>query len=107
MQKSLVLIGVLFVMFTADQTSPAQSKPRIVERGRYAIHLLLRPIGTEEYTVSQVGPNQTVMTTTSTSSDRGKKRTTTSTLEMGALSAPITLEQTSTDTNDGGSLTRV
>jgi imidazolonepropionase-like amidohydrolase len=107
MQKSLVLIGLLYVMFTADQTSPAQSKPRIVEQGRYAIHLLLHPIGTEEYTVSQVGPNRTVMTTTSTSSDRGKKRTTTSTLEMGALSAPITLEQTSTDTSDGGSLTRV
>jgi imidazolonepropionase-like amidohydrolase len=107
MQKLFALIGLLCVVFTSDQRSPAQSKPRIVEQGRYTLHLLLHPIGTEEYSVSQVGPNRTVMTTTATSSDRGKKRTTTSTLEMGALSTPISLEQTSTDTSDGGSLTQV
>jgi imidazolonepropionase-like amidohydrolase len=107
MQKSLVLIGLLCIVLTSDQTSPAQSKQHIVEQGRYTLHLLLHPIGIEDYTVSQAGPNRTVMNTTSTSSDRGKKRITASTLEMGVLSAPITLEQTSTDTSDGGSLTQL
>jgi len=79
----------------------------MVEQGRYTRYLLLHSIGTENYTVSQLGPNRTVMTTTSTSSDRGKKRTTTSTLEMGALCAPTLLEQSSTGTSDGESLTQV
>jgi imidazolonepropionase-like amidohydrolase len=121
MRKSLVLIGLLCV-FTADRALPAQSepqavqqskarvvhgKPLIVEQGRYTLHLLLHAIGTEDYTVSQSGPNRTAMITTSTSSDRGTKRTVTSTLEMGAQSDPIILEQTSGGSSDGGSLTQV
>jgi imidazolonepropionase-like amidohydrolase len=122
MQKSLVLICLLCVVFTADRALPAQSesqavqqsKPRVVQRskplveqGRYTTHLLLHAIGTEDYTVSQLGPNRTSMITTSTSSDRGTKRTITSTLEMGAQSDPIILEQTSSGPSDGGSLTQV
>jgi imidazolonepropionase-like amidohydrolase len=111
MRKSLVLIGLLCVVFTVDQTSPAQSNlhnaPRVIEQGKYTIHLLLHTIGTEDYTVSQLGTNRTVMTTTSTSSDRGAKRITTSTLELGALSAPVILEQTSTGAGDGESLAQV
>jgi imidazolonepropionase-like amidohydrolase len=122
MRKSLVLIGLLCVMFTADRALPAQSepqvvqqskpravqgKPLIVEQGRYTLHLLLHTIGTEEYTVSRLGPNRTAMVTTSTSSDRGTKRTITSTLEMGAQSDPIILEQTNSGASDGGSLTQV
>src|ERR1700693_1852173 len=72
MRKILVLIGLLCGVFPADQTSSAQSKPdrapRVIEQGKYTIHLLLHAIGTENYTVSQLGPNRTVMTTMSTSS---------------------------------------
>jgi imidazolonepropionase-like amidohydrolase len=122
MRKSVVLIGLLCVMFTADRALPAQSepqvvqqskprvvqgKPLIVEQGRYTLHLLLHAIGTEDYAVSRLGPNRTAMTTTSTSSDRGTKRTVTSTLEMGAQSDPIILDQTSSGASDKGSLTQV
>jgi imidazolonepropionase-like amidohydrolase len=79
----------------------------MVEQGRYTIYLLLHAIGTEDYTVSARGPNRTVMTTTYSSSDRGTKRTTTSTLEMGAQYSPVLLDQTSTGASDGRSLTQV
>jgi imidazolonepropionase-like amidohydrolase len=111
MQKSLLLIGLLCVVFPADPALRAQSKPRtavrMIEQGRYTRYLLLHSIGTENYTVSELGPNRTVMTTTSTASDRGTERTTTTTLEMGALYAPTLLEQSGTGNGDGESRTRV
>ena len=107
MRKSVVLIGLLCGLFAAGPATRAASKPLIVEHGIYTIHLLLHPIGTEEYTVSESSPSRSVLTTTSTTSDRGMKRTTSSTLEMGAQFAPIILDQSSTGSSDGGSLTEV
>ena len=67
----------------------------MIEEGRYSVHLLLHTIGTESYTVTETAPGQQVMTTTSTTSDRGMKRTSSTKLEMGPLFAPVVLEQRS------------
>jgi imidazolonepropionase-like amidohydrolase len=107
MRKNVALIGLLCVLCAAVTPTQAADKPRIIEQGKYTVHLLLHPIGTEEYTVSELAPNRSALTTTSTTSDRGTKRTTSSTLEMGTQFAPIILDQKSTDTNDGGLLTDV
>lgn len=79
----------------------AQQRPLVVEEGSYSIHLLLHKIGTEHYTVTETTPGHLEMMTTSTSSDRGMKRTVTSKLEMGASFAPLLLEQSAS----GGSST--
>jgi imidazolonepropionase-like amidohydrolase len=107
MRKSFLLIGLLCALAAGGTSSRAASKPRILEQGRYTVHLLLRPIGTEEYTVSEVGSNRTALVTTFTTSDRGVKRTTTSTLEMGAQFEPIILDQKDADASDSGSVTDV
>ena len=85
---------LLCLLLSASSTLRAQRQPVIVEHGRYTIHLLLHPIGTEEYTVTASGPGRDTMTTVSTTSDRGTKHTSTETLEMGKLFAPLRLEQT-------------
>ncbi|HWZ51270.1 MAG TPA: amidohydrolase family protein [Granulicella sp.] len=71
-------------------------QPIMVEQGRYSIHMLLRTIGTEEYTVTDEGAGRSVLSLTSTSSDRGMKRSVASTLEMGPRVSPLRLEQTIT-----------
>jgi imidazolonepropionase-like amidohydrolase len=107
MRKSFVATGLLCVLFAAGTPAQAARKPRIVEQGKYTVHLLLHPIGTEEYALSELGPNRSALITTSTTNDRGTKRTTSSTLEMGAQFVPIILDQNSTGAGDGGSLTDV
>ena len=95
MRKCLTLIGPMYLL---SMLAPAQTQrePLVVEHGTYSIHLLLHAIGTEEYTVTQSNPakpDNQVMTTTSTTADRGTKRTTTSTLTMGPMFTPITLQR--------------
>jgi imidazolonepropionase-like amidohydrolase len=108
MRKSLVSMGLLCLLLIVVSSLRAQDKPLIVEHGRYTVHILLHPVGTEEYTVTELRPGHFVMNTTWTVSDRGTKRTTSATLEMGAMSAPIRLEQTATPANpEGGSLTEI
>jgi imidazolonepropionase-like amidohydrolase len=83
----------MFVLL-ATGALQAQRKPLVVEDGRYSIHLLLHTIGTEEYRITDTGSGQLEMTTHSTTSDRGTTRTSSSTLAMGKLFAPMRLEQT-------------
>ncbi|HEX4308630.1 MAG TPA: amidohydrolase family protein [Acidobacteriaceae bacterium] len=89
------------LFFLSGSTLVAQQRPLVVEEGSYSIHLLLHKIGTEHYTVTETTPGHLEMMTTSTSSDRGMKRTVTSKLEMGASFAPLLLEQSAS----GGSST--
>ena len=96
MRKRLTLIGPLYLLATLAPAANAQREPLVVEHGTYSIHLLLHAIGTEEYTVTQSipgKPDSQVMTTTSTTADRGTKRTTSSTLTMGPMFTPITLQR--------------
>ena len=95
MRTSFVPMALLCLLFMRGEWLEAQNKPLIVEEGRYSIHLLLHTIGTESYTVTETAPGRMVMTTTSTSSDRGMKRTSSTKLEMGPLFAPVVLEQRS------------
>jgi imidazolonepropionase-like amidohydrolase len=99
MRTSFVPVGVLCSLFLGGPLLGAQSKPLVVEEGRYSIHLLLHKIGSESYSVTETVPGHLVMTTTSTSSDRGMKRSSNLTLEMGPSYAPMLLEQKSTGGN--------
>lgn len=108
MRKSFVPVGLLCVWLSVGTTLRSESKPLVVEHGTFSIHLLLHTIGTEEYTVTDLGSGRLVMTTTSTSSDRGMKHSTSSTLEMGPMFAPTKLEQQRTPASpDSESLTEV
>jgi imidazolonepropionase-like amidohydrolase len=95
MREIVARVGLVCLFFLSGSCLVAQEHPLVVEEGSYSIHLLLHKIGTEHYTVTQTAPGHLEMVTTSTSSDRGMKRTVTSKLEMGASFKPLLLEQSS------------
>ncbi len=107
MRKSPVPFSLIFLTLIAAPQAHAERKPIIVEQGSYTIHMLLHPIGTETYTVADEGAGRSLLSIRSTSSDRGMKRTVSSTLEMGARANPLRLQQTVTTSNgDTQSLTQ-
>ena len=91
MRKILFLFAFPLAL-AAQQTHP---KPLLVEHGVYQIHLLLHPIGTEEYTVEDLRDGRRSLTTNSSTNDRGMKRTSVATLTYGDHFEPLKLEQTS------------
>jgi imidazolonepropionase-like amidohydrolase len=96
MRKRFTLLCPIYLLAILGPTAKAQREPLVVEHGTYSIHLLLHTIGTEEYTVTQSNPGKPdnqVMTTTSTTADRGTKRTTSSILTMGPMFTPVTLQR--------------
>jgi imidazolonepropionase-like amidohydrolase len=95
MREIVVRGGVLCVFLLSSLGLRAQNHPLMVEEGSYSIHMLLHKIGTESYTVTELAPGHLEMTTSSTSSDRGMKRSVTSKLGMDASFAPLLLEQKS------------
>ena len=95
MREIVARVGLVCLFFLSGSCLVAEEHPLVVEEGSYSIHLLLHKIGTEHYTVAQTAPGHLEMMTTSTSSDRGMKRTVTSKLEMGASFKPLLLEQSS------------
>jgi imidazolonepropionase-like amidohydrolase len=91
----------------------AQQPPLVVEHGTYAVHLILHAIGTEEYAVTESGARRKLVVTTTTS-DRGIKRVTSSTLEIGMDGSPTHFEQHAVAVEgatppapDSGSLTEI
>ena len=100
----MLLLAIACVALLSGNSSSAQvrrvppAKDMLIEHGSYTIHLLLHPIGTEEYAIRQIGgtgPGRLVMTTSSRLSDRGMKRSTTASLAMNARFDPTALQQTS------------
>jgi imidazolonepropionase-like amidohydrolase len=85
--------ALLCLLFVGGERLNAQKKPLMVEQGSYSIHLLLHTVGTESYSVTETAPGRLLMTSTSTSSDRGMKRTSSTKLEMGPSYTPVVLEQ--------------
>jgi imidazolonepropionase-like amidohydrolase len=75
----------------------AQQRPLVIEHGVYQVHLLLHTIGTEEYTITDTHDGRRVLTTTTSTNDRGMKRTSVSTLTFGDHFEPLKLEQKSGD----------
>jgi imidazolonepropionase-like amidohydrolase len=67
-------------------------RPLITEHGTYAVHLLQRTIGTEDYTITDDGKHRQLTVTTDTS-DRGMKRTVTTTLDYLPNLTPTHFEQ--------------
>ena len=76
--------------------SHAQQKPLVVEHGVYQVHLLLHAIGTEEYTITDLRDGRRTIMSTTTTNDRGTKRTTTAALTYAAHFEPLSLRQEST-----------
>lgn len=68
------------------------SDKAVIEKGTFTIHLLLHPIGEETYEVVQGPDNSLVMNTAFQFSDRGRKRTVLSTLQMKPDFTPTALE---------------
>jgi imidazolonepropionase-like amidohydrolase len=108
MSKTPVSLSLICLSLIAFTQARAQRKPIIIEQGTYTIHMLLHTIGKEDYTVLDQGAGRSLMTITSTSSDRGMKRSLTSQLEMGPRATPRSLEQTlTTDSGDVRSSTQI
>jgi imidazolonepropionase-like amidohydrolase len=93
----LLLITVLsLTVFAKAQTRPEGARPAL-EQGSFTVHLLLHPIGEEHFWLARGATEGTLtMDASFVSSDRGMKRTITSTLQMNRDYAPQRLEQKST-----------
>jgi imidazolonepropionase-like amidohydrolase len=76
----------------ASAAAQAQQAPRVVEHGVYDVHLIQRDIGTEEYDVTDSGTHRQLTVTTNTS-ERGMKRTITTTLDYLPDLTPKHFEQ--------------
>jgi hypothetical protein len=90
MRRTALALTVCCFIF-ASLTLPAQT-PLVIEHGTYGVHLILRTIGTEEYTVTDFGTHEQLVVTTTTS-DRGMKRIVTSTLDFLPNLTPTRFEQ--------------
>jgi imidazolonepropionase-like amidohydrolase len=87
MRISLIaFFGCILATFTHAQ------QPLITEHGIYTVHLLQRTIGTEEYSITDDGTHRQLASTANTS-DRGMKRSVTTTLDYLPSLAPIRFEQ--------------
>jgi imidazolonepropionase-like amidohydrolase len=90
-------LAPLAALCSLPTAAPAQ-QPLVLEHGVYQVHLLLHVIGTEEYTITQQPDGRRVLTTTTSTNDRGMKRTSVSTFTFGDHFEPLGLEQKSGDT---------
>jgi imidazolonepropionase-like amidohydrolase len=111
--RKIVFHLSLFCIASATCILHAQQKPLIVEHGTYSIHLILHTIGTEDYTVTDFHTHRQLAVATA-ASDRGMKRTTSTTLDIGEDYSPMKLEQhnllataSPTSAPDDGSLTEI
>lgn len=108
MLKYFVPGSLLLFALGVGSALQAQNTPILVEHGTYAVHLLAHRIGVEEYTITKTRSGDFVLTTTTHTSDRGMKRTSTATLNMGPVFTPMRLSQrTTTATSDSESLTEL
>lgn len=86
----------LALVWLLTAAASAQPAPVMVEHGVYTVHLLLHAIGSEEYSVTEADLSHRELKTMLTTSDRGMKRTSTSTLNMGPALTPIHFRQSTT-----------
>jgi len=100
----VLLVAVLSITVLAKaQTKPEGARPAL-EQGSFTVHLLLHPIGEEHFWLTRGATEGTLtMDASFVSSDRGMKRTVTSTLQMSQDYAPQRLEQKSTGSTGAAS----
>jgi imidazolonepropionase-like amidohydrolase len=96
MRHRVLPLALFSLSLLAGKCARAEYKPFLIEQGKYKVHMLLHPIGTEEYTLMDQGAGRSILSVTETTSDRGMKRTLASTLESGPLLSPLKLTQTIT-----------
>jgi imidazolonepropionase-like amidohydrolase len=97
MRHRVLPLALFSLSLLSGKCARAEHKPVLIEQGKYTVHMLLHPIGTEEYTLTDQGAGRSIMTVTETTSDRGMKRTLASTLELGPMLSPLKLSQTVTN----------
>jgi len=85
----------LLALTLASTSARSQQKPLMVEHGVYQVHSLLHAIGTEEYTITDLRDGRRTITSTTTTNDRGTKRTITAALTYGLHFEPFSLTQQS------------
>ena len=85
----------LLALALASTSARSQQKPLMVEHGVYQVHSLLHAIGTEEYTITDLRDGRRTITSTTTTNDRGTKRTITAALTYGLHFEPFSLTQQS------------
>jgi imidazolonepropionase-like amidohydrolase len=91
-------VRLLAAICTVAFLAPAHAQqPITLEHGVYQVHLLLHAIGTEEYTIAEQPDGTRVLTTTTSTNDRGMKRSSVSALTFGDHFEPLKLEQKSGD----------
>ncbi len=100
----LMYAGICIWLCSIAEPLGAQTLPTIVEHGTYNIHLLLHAIGAEEYTLTQAGPDRLALTVQATAVDRGRKRSSSSILEMDDTYTPLRFEQHSLPARAGKAL---
>lgn len=88
-----IVATALLACTASAETTPAL---RPDQHGTYIVHLLLHAIGTEDYTLTTLPQGYSTLNTSSTSSDRGMKRASSTTLDLGPRLTPIHLQQTVT-----------
>ncbi len=100
----VLLVAVLSITVLAKaQTKPEGARPAL-EQGSFTVHLLLHAIGEEHFWLTRGATEGTLtMDASFVSSDRGMKRTVTSTLQMSQDYAPQRLEQKSTGSTGAAS----
>ncbi len=84
--------GLLLMLCMCQAQNASNSDGAVLEKGTLTIHLLLHPIGEESYEVVQGADHSLVMNTAFQLSDRGRKRTVSSSLQMKADFTPTSLE---------------
>ena len=83
----------LLALFLALTAIVRAQQPLMVEHGVYQVHSLLHAIGTEEYKIEDLRDGRRTLTTTTSTNDRGTKRTTVSILTYAAHFEPLASSQ--------------
>ena len=95
--KYWAAIVAMTISLAADSPNPAQQT--IAGKGEFTLHLLLHQIGKESYEVVRRQDGRLVMNSRLEFSDRGRKRTVASVLQMQSDFTPEGLEVTGTSGN--------
>ena len=91
MSKTPISFSLICLSLIAFAQARAERKPIVVEQGTYTVHMLLHPIGKEDYTVLDEGDGRSRMTITSTSSGFSPKCRIRSSQFAAPATAPLSI----------------
>jgi imidazolonepropionase-like amidohydrolase len=95
----IAIVFMLVVAMPFAEQQPPAAAPAAVEKGSFVLHLLLHPIGQENYEVARAADGGLVVNTRLEYSDRGRKRTVAGVLRLKDDFSPVGLGIKSTSGN--------